>query len=103
VTSDLSGFGAYVQRSIPRHAEQGILVIDRRARGFDETADDLAVQLLSYARLDRRQRVELRNKVERLSELFDWERLIAHYHDAHDMALLRTNGKRPGRMEIRVV
>jgi glycogen(starch) synthase len=103
VTSDLSGFGAYVQRSIPRHDEQGIVLIDRRSRGFDEAADDLALRLLSFTRLDRRQRVELRNKVERLSELFDWERLIAHYHDAHDMALQRTNGKRPGRLEVRVV
>ena len=30
VTTDLSGFGAYVQQQIPNNAEQGLIVINRR-------------------------------------------------------------------------
>ena len=54
-------------------------------------------------RLNRRQRIELRNKVERLSELFDWSALGSHYHEAHDLALERVGGVKPGTFELKVV
>jgi len=41
--------------------------------------------------------------VERLSELFDWSVLVRHYHEAHDLALERTLGIRPGKIEIKMV
>ena len=46
--------------------------------------------------LNRRQRIEFRNKTERMSEIFDWSKLVRHYHDAHDLAISRTGGNRPG-------
>jgi hypothetical protein len=47
----------------------------------------------------------MRNRVERLSELFDWSALVVHYHEAHDMALERgAAGRKPmGRLEVRLV
>jgi glycogen(starch) synthase len=103
VTTDLSGFGAYIQRHIPNHEEQGMVVLPRRNVDFDTSADQLAAQLYAFAQMSRRQRIEIRNKVERLSEQFDWSKLARHYHDAHDLAIERTGGKRPGRMEIKMV
>jgi glycogen synthase len=103
VTSDLSGFGAYVEKHIPNHQHQGILSLKRRQRSFDQAADELADYLFNFAQMSRRQRIELRNRVERLSEMFDWSVLSQHYHDAHDMALERTGAKRPGTVEVRMV
>jgi glycogen(starch) synthase len=103
VTTDLSGFGAYVQRHIDRHDDNGIFVLKRRQRSFDDSAEDLVQYLLQFCGLNRRQRIELRNRVERLSDLFDWARLASHYHEAHDMALERTLGRRPGKFEIKMV
>ena len=103
VTTNLAGFGAYVNRHVPNHEDQGILVLDRRTSSFDDTTNDLVERLLSFVKLNRRQRIELRNKTERLSEIFDWSKLIRHYNDAHDLAISRTGGARPGRMEVRVV
>ncbi|MBV8780730.1 MAG: glycosyltransferase [Phycisphaerae bacterium] len=103
VTTDLSGFGAYVQRHVPNHEDQGIFVMNRRSASFDDGANDLVERLLSFVKLNRRQRIELRNKTERMSEIFDWSKLIRHYHDAHDMAIARTGGARPGRFEVRIV
>ena len=103
VTTDLSGFGTYVQSHIDRHDANGIYVLKRRQRGFDETCDDLVQHLLQFCALNRRQRIEMRNRVERLSDLFDWERLVSHYHEAHDLALERTLGRRPGRLELKFV
>jgi glycogen(starch) synthase len=103
VTSDLSGFGAYVQRHIELYEQQGLAVIQRREKSFDDSVEDLSRYLYDFSRLTRRQRIELRNRVERLSELFDWSALIRHYHEAHDLALERTHGIRPGRLELKVV
>jgi len=102
VTSDLSGFGAYVERHIPEHDEQGIFVSKRRQRSFDDTCNALVDHLYRFVRLTRRQRIELRNRVERLGEKFDWSELVKHYDEAHEMALGRL-ARRVGKVEVRVV
>ncbi len=103
VTTDLSGFGAYVERHIPNAAEQGVLVLNRRSQHFDRAADDLAAYLFNFVQLNRRQRIELRNRTERLGEMFDWSALIKHYHAAHDLAMERVGAPRMGTLEIKMV
>ena len=103
ITTDLSGFGAYVQRHVDYSQQQGVFVLRRREQSFEQSTDDLTNYLFDFARLTRRQRIELRNRVERLSELFDWSALVRHYHEAHDLALERTLGVRPGKLEIKMV
>ena len=83
--------------------DKGICVLNRRYRGFDEACNELVDYLFDFVRMNRRQRIELRNRVERLSELFDWSALIRHYNEAHDLALERIGSTRPGRLEIRLV
>jgi glycogen(starch) synthase len=102
VTTDLSGFGAYVMSNLPNADEQGIKVMDRH-KSFEDSANDLADHLVQFAMLTRRQRIELRNKVERLGEKFDWSVLISFYHDAHALALSRAGVAMPGRVEVRLV
>jgi glycogen(starch) synthase len=103
VTTDLSGFGAYVQRHIPNHTEQGICVLQRRAKSFDQSVQDLTNYLMDFVQMTRRQRIELRNRAERLSEMFDWSALIQYYNDAHDLAAARGPAAHPGKIDIRVV
>jgi glycogen(starch) synthase len=103
VTTDLSGFGAYVERHVPRACDQGVHVLHRRYQAFDETADELAQHLLEFASFNRRQRVELRNKAERLSEMFDWSNLVRHYDEAHDLAIDRVGAVKPGKFELKMV
>ena len=103
VTTDLSGFGTYVERHVERNEDQGVLVLKRRERSFNDSVNDLTNWMLDFCRLTRRQRIELRNRVERLGELFDWSNLVRHYHEAHDVALERTHGILPGKLEIRMV
>jgi len=103
VTTDLSGFGAYVQRHVEDAEHRGILVLNRRTKGFDQTVDDLIEYLMHFVLLNRRGRIELRNRVERLGELFDWSALIRHYDEAHNLALQRIGAPREGKLEVRVV
>ncbi len=103
VTTDLSGFGAYVERHVPNHNEQGIVVLPRRERSFEQTTDALVDYLMSFLQMSRRQRIELRNRVERLGEVFDWSNLVRHYDEAHNLALERIGAKRVGSVDVRII
>ena len=89
ITSDLSGFGSYLEQLMPHHAEQGAWVIQRRGNDFNQSADSLADHLFRFCQLSRRERVSLRNHVESFSENFDWYNLGRRYHEAHELALDR--------------
>jgi hypothetical protein len=42
VTSNLSGFGAFMERYIAEPKSYGIYIVDRRFQGINESADQLA-------------------------------------------------------------
>jgi glycogen(starch) synthase len=89
VTTDLSGFGAYVQKNIPDARDQGILVLNRSKQDSNQVIDELVNYFLQFVQLGRRERIELRNRSERLTQKFDWAVLAENYHRAHEMALGR--------------
>ena len=91
VTSDLSGFGLYLQQLVPDHASKGMYVVPRRHNDFHRAADELTDRLFRFASLGRRDRVILRNSVEAFSEHFDWHNLGRHYNEAHGLALSRVS------------
>jgi len=93
VTSDLSGFGAYVMKHMPDHKERGIMVVNRRYASFDDAANQLADIAFNFLQLDRRDRIALRNRVEGSCEHFDWHNLGKYYTEAHELAL-RMIGKK---------
>jgi glycogen(starch) synthase len=103
ITTDLSGFGAYVQRHIPNAADQGVLVLNRRTQSFDRAADDMANYLFDFVRQNRRERIEQRNRTERLGEQFDWSSLIRHYHAAHELAMDRVGAPKMGNVQVRMI
>jgi glycogen(starch) synthase len=92
VTSDLSGFGDYVMRTMEDHDASGIRVIQRRGRTFDQAADDLADLLHHFVEMTRRERIAQRNTVENRSSAFDWHQLIDYYGQAHAKARAAMKG-----------
>ncbi len=103
VTTDLSGFGAYVRHHVPESRKSGICVLDRRQHGFEQTCNEMVDYLVEFCHYHRRQRIELRNRTERLSELFDWSVMIKHYEHAHRLALQRIGSTLPGKVSVRVI
>lgn len=89
VTSDLSGFGSYLQQLRPDHEERGIYILPRRHNDFNRAAGELADRMFRFCQLTRRERIALRNSVESFSEHFDWHNLGKRYHEAHELALDR--------------
>ena len=89
VTSDLSGFGAYVESELPDTRPDGVYVTHRRDRHPDASADELAQQMFDFCQLNRRARIAQRNAVEDFATNFAWRSLIDPYLAAHDLALER--------------
>ena len=83
VTTDLSGFGAYVERHVPDALQNGTLVLNRAKGGTVECIEQLTSYLFKFCELNRRERIALRNRAERLTERFTWDVMAAHYHRAH--------------------
>ena len=90
VTSDLSGFGSFVQANVPDHDASGLYVLPRRGTPIEATIQRLAEVLVGFCQLNRRQRIEMRNRVEGLSDMLAWRRLAAHYYEAQRLALQRS-------------
>jgi len=89
ITSDLSGFGDHVLKTMPDHAENGVYVIARENKDLKTAADQLAFALFDFLKLDRRERIELRNKVDHISPFFDWKVLFNYYENAYKLATKR--------------
>uniref|UniRef100_A0A1I8EGH6 Glycogen [starch] synthase n=1 Tax=Wuchereria bancrofti TaxID=6293 RepID=A0A1I8EGH6_WUCBA len=89
VSTNLSGFGCFIQQNVMDASSYGIYVIDRRFKDCEGSIRDLAQVLYDFCGLSRRQRIIMRNRTERLSELLDWKNLGVFYRDARRMALER--------------
>lgn len=87
VTSDVSGFGAYVMKHMPDHTDRGIMVVNRRYASFDAAANELTELMFNFLQLEVRDRIALRNRVESSCEHFDWHNLGKYYAQAYEMAL----------------
>jgi glycogen(starch) synthase len=90
ITSNLSGFGTYLENNIPDHTKDGLHVLDRRHASFDSAANTLTNQLFDFMQLDRRERINQRNRTQIASEHFDWHNLGRYYAEAYEAVLKKT-------------
>lgn len=75
VTTNLSGFGCFIQEHVADPMSYGIYIVDRRFKNAEESVQQLAQYMFDFACLSRRQRIIQRNRTERLSDLLDWKNL----------------------------
>lgn len=89
ITTNLSGFGCFMDDNIVDSSEYGIYIVDRRMKSVEESVQQLADQMLVFCQKSRRQRINQRNRTERLSDLLDWKRMGLEYIKARQLALRR--------------
>jgi glycogen(starch) synthase len=75
---------------MPDHEKNGLHVLNRRYASFDIAANQLTDRLFDFLQLDRRERINQRNRVQSVSEHFDWHNLGRYYAQAYEMVLQRT-------------
>lgn len=89
VTTNLSGFGCFIDEHIESPSDYGIYIVDRRMKSVEESVQQLTDQLFQFCKKTRRQRINMRNRTERLSELLDWKRMGLEYKKARLLVLKR--------------
>lgn len=89
VTTNLSGFGCFIEEHVENPSDYGIYIVDRRLKAVEESVQQLTEYFVSFCQKNRRQRINMRNRTERLSDLLDWKRLGLEYRKARHLALKR--------------
>lgn len=90
ITTNLSGFGCYMDDLIEGDpSDYGIYIVDRRMKGVDESIDQLTDYMFDFTQKTRRERIDQRNRTERLSNLLDWKRMGLEYIKARQLSLKR--------------
>lgn len=89
ITTNLSGFGCFMDENIEDCEDYGIYIVDRRLKSVEESIQQLCEQMFRFCQKTRRQRINQRNRTERLSDLLDWKRMGLEYMKARQLALRR--------------
>ena len=89
ITTNLAGFGCYMEELMENSADYGIYIVDRRMKSVEESVEQLCYFMHSFTLKSRRQRINQRNRTERLSDLLDWKRMGLEYVKARQLALRR--------------
>lgn len=89
ITTNLSGFGCYIQEHVKNSEDHGVYIIDRNNLNRDESINQLVEYMLSFSKQSHGQRIAQRNRTERLSHIFSWENLITEYETARNLAVKR--------------
>jgi len=89
ITSNLAGFGLFMEKLKDDPSKHGIYIADRVSKTWEQTAAQISHIMYRFTQLTRRERIELRNRTERLSPLLDWTALSKHYFAARSLALER--------------
>ena len=89
ITTNLSGFGSFMQDLIEEPQDEGCYIVDRRMQSIEDSVNQLSDYMFSFCSKSRRQRINQRNRVERLSPLLDWKNLGIEYSKARQLALRR--------------
>ncbi|XP_073989606.1 glycogen [starch] synthase isoform X2 [Rhodnius prolixus] len=75
ITTNLSGFGCFMEQQIADPMSYGIYIVDRRFCSVEDSVKQLSKYMYEFTKLTRRQRIIQRNRTERLSDLLDWRSL----------------------------
>jgi len=85
ITTDLAGFGRYIQKDTKN--SKGAMVLKREGRSRMQIVNDLTTYLHSFYKLSETQRISAKMQAKKIAESADWKNMISHYIKAHNLAL----------------
>lgn len=96
ITSDLAGFGLWVNSEIGRYGEisDGVKVIHRTDYNYSEVADKIKDTVAEFSNMSELQIKKARNNAEKLSKKALWNNFIKYYYQAYDFALRRAESRK---------
>ena len=89
ITTDLTGFGQFVQKISPDSHYPGVSVIKRANIDDDKTIHELTEAMYHFSNYSRRERVENKINARAIAAHAGWDRLVINYIKAHNAAVER--------------
>jgi glycosyltransferase involved in cell wall biosynthesis len=92
VTSDLAGFGLWVNTLLKHDAEleDGVKVVHRTDSNWNDASADISLQIEKWVQMDSAKRDEIRNKAGKIARKALWKHFIKYYLEAYSLALEKT-------------
>ena len=89
ITTDLSGFGQWVDEELGHGGklEDGVSVIHRDDDNYYESARQISVDVERLLLMPAKERTAIRRSAAKLAQKAQWKNFIKHYYQAYDMAL----------------
>lgn len=96
VTTDLSGFGQWVNELTGRQAtlQDGVTVLHRDDANYFEVAQLMRNAVLEMLDTPPARRTQIRKNAAQIADKAQWKHFIKHYYDAYDIALRKCDGQR---------
>ncbi|MFH1211386.1 MAG: glycogen/starch synthase [Candidatus Woesearchaeota archaeon] len=88
ITTDLSGFGRFIQKKL-LSKQQGIFVLPRHKRSYDQIVNDVFETMHTFTKLDRSERMQNKINARNTMNFVDWKEFVKNYIEAHNMAVER--------------
>jgi len=93
VTTDLAGFGRYIQDKVEFQIMPGVYVVRRLNRPYNDVVNEMTRIMLNFSMLDSEGRSTNRLAAKKLSMLADWKNLVVNYKTAHELAIKKAFAK----------
>lgn len=87
VTTDLSGFGRFLEKQDRAGGHPGIYLLKRFQKSDEEAVSQLVDFMHCFSNLSREERVKDKVESRRLAGTVDWSLLVQHYLDAQNLAI----------------
>ena len=88
ITTNLAGFGEWAARQKERY---GVNVVMRTDSNFEQVADEVAEDILRFARLSPEQKERARKDAAAVAKKADWKHFFQYYRKAYEIALNKRN------------
>ena len=95
ITSDLAGFGLWVNSLIGRYGTltDGVKVVHRSDYNYSEVADAIKDTIAEFSTLSAKEINSIRKRAVDLSEKALWKHFIVYYYEAYDVALRKMKAR----------
>jgi len=88
ITSDLTGFGKYMQNHVEENEKsKGIFILERDQKTEEEIINQLFQIMKSFVSLKHSERIQNKVNAKELTFLLDWKIIINNYVKAYELAL----------------
>jgi glycogen(starch) synthase len=89
ITTDVSGFGSFIQQHSDQRKKPGILILNTENKKREQIVDELENMMHWVTKLPRKERVAKKLEAHRLAKLADWSEFAKYYIKAHNLAVER--------------